>query len=249
MKPDLRFTVILNSRGRVEQLRRFVEIMEAQTMNHSQVEMIIKADDDDIDTITFLEELKGRVNSFHYNPIISPRPKSLCGSYNVMAKMARGQYILVMNDDAEMTTKNWDEIAWNCIHEYKAANHIIDDIVYVDTNDTSVDKISQEYSSFPIISKQAVDVLGFFMYDVFVGHGGDHSIYRLWQKVGRIVKCKQILVDHIYHNALFKIFMPDQTQQEVRINSNTKENHVDAGTFNVDKEAQILIDFIKNYGQ
>ena len=243
----MNFTLFLNSRGRVPQLRRFVEIIENVTFNLAETELIITGDDDDQETVEFLNSLHSR-KTLIFNPIIGPRPKSLCGSYNNMANKASGKYLFVMNDDAEILTPAWDEIALKKIWEFKKEKQIKDDIIFGITSDTSVDKAhTKEYPSFPIISKQAVNVLGFFMHENFVGLGGDSSIFRVYKESQRLVDMTEIVVDHIYHNTIYKVMAPDKTAAEMRMN--TAVNPIDPFSFDVSSDIKKLQDFIKKTNQ
>lgn len=238
----MNFTIFLNTRGRVEQFKRCLEIAESKTKDKNLVEFIVKADTDDLETVNFLKSLETR-NTFNFKTIISERPESLCSSFNVMAKMATGKYLFVLTDDAEIMTQDWDEIALNKIKAYQKGNAITDDIIYGMTSDTSIDKPKgQAYASFPIISKKAVDVLGIFMYDSFHGFGGDSSIIRVYAGVKRIVDLTEIQLDHVYNNNIFRIMAPDLTGSETR--ARTQNNPVNPFEFDVSKEVTKLKEFI-----
>ena len=243
----MNFTLFLNSRGRVEQLKRFIEVVENVTINLAETELIITGDNDDQETVEFLNSLNSR-KTLIFNPIIGDRPKSLCGSYNNMANRASGKYLFVMNDDAEILTMGWDEIALKKISDFKKEKNIKDDIIFGVTSDTSVDKAhTKEYPSFPIISKQAVNVLGFFMHENFVGLGGDSSIFRVYKESQRLVDMTEIVVDHIYHNTIYKVMAPDKTAAEMRMN--TAVNPIDPFSFDVSSDIKKLQDFIKKTNQ
>jgi hypothetical protein len=243
----MNFTLFLNSRGRLNQLKKFIDICEKVTQDHSQVEMIITGDDDDPPTARFLSQLPGR-NTFTFRTIIGPRPTSLCASFNNMARMAEGKYLLVLNDDAEIVTPHWDTIALSRIIYYKAFNRYKDDIIYGCTTDLSADKIAgKKYAAFPIISKQAVDALGFFMYEQFVGLGGDSSIYRVYEAVNRVVDMSDIILDHVYHNSLLRVMTPDKTAHEMRMN--TQANPVDPFSFDITVDVARLTRFIREQNQ
>ena len=188
----MNFTIFLNSRGRASQLEQFISLFEEHTSDHSKTEMIIRGDEDDELTVNLLNSLYNR-KTLQFKTIIGPRPQSLCGSFNDIVKVAKGRYLFVMNDDAEIYTKNWDIIALSKIKEFQETNKIKDDIIYCNTFDTSVDKpANKKYASFPIISAQAVNVLGFFMHDKFVGLGGDSAIYRVYESIKRVIDIPEI---------------------------------------------------------
>lgn len=232
------FTLFLNSRGRVNQLKKCISAAENMTLNHSKVEFIITADDDDSETLTFIETLKSR-KTFEFKTIVGPRLRNLIKSFNNMALQAKGKYLFVLNDDSEITTREWDRIALDRIATYKQEQGIKDDIIYGATQDNSIDKAAgKEYSSFPIMSSEAVKTLGFFMYDEFVGLGGDSSIFRVYQGIGRVIDMKEIELDHVYHSNIFNIISPDLTAYEMRLNSN--KHPVDPFSINVSHAIQKL---------
>lgn len=239
----INFTLFLNSRGRLKQLQRFVSICENMTHNHSGTEMIITGDDDDPETVDFLRTLSDR-GTFPFHTIVGPRPRSLCASFNNMVRQARGRYLFVMNDDAEITTQDWDRIALDHINKYHTDTGFKDDVIYGCTTDISSDKASgKKYAAFPIISKQAVDALGFFMYEQFVGLGGDSSIYRIYDAVDRVVDMPDIIVDHVYHNTLLKVLTPDRTAHEMR--TNTHAHFVDPFSLDISVDVARLKAFIR----
>ena len=232
------FTLFLNSRGRVDQLKKCISAAENMTLKHSEIEFVITADDDDSETLSFLETLKNR-KTFEFKTIVGPRLKNLIKSFNNMALQAKGKYLFVLNDDSEITTREWDRIALEKITEYKQKFGIKDDIIYGATRDNSVDKVvGKGYASFPIVSSEAVKALGFFMYDEFVGLGGDSSIFRVYEGAGRVVDMKEIELDHVYHSNIFNIMSPDLTAYEMRLNS--REHPVDPFVIDVSDAIQKL---------
>jgi hypothetical protein len=234
----MNFTLFLNSRARVNQLKKCIEAAENTAANHKQIEFVITADDDDLETINFLNTLKDR-NTFEFKTIIGPRLNNLIKSFNNMALKAKGKYLFVLNDDSEIQTKNWDTIALEKINKYKLDNDIKDDIIYCATEDNSVDRHKERgYSSFPIISLESVKALGFFMYEQFVGLGGDSSIYKLYHGINRVIDLREIELDHVYHNNFFSIMSPDLTAHEMRVN--TQNNYVDPYLFEVSNEIEKL---------
>lgn len=240
----MNFTLFLNSRGRVAPLANFLESVKKTTKNLKEIEIIIRGDSDDKETLDLFKTLSFRNNTFEFRPLIGDRPTSLCASFNVMANMGKGKYLFVMNDDVEILTPNWDIIALEKIQAFQKENGIKDDIIFGETSDTSVDKpVGQRYASFPIISKQAVDVLGFFMHEQFVGLGGDSAIQRVYEGAKRIVDLREIQVDHLYHNTVFKVLSPDKTAHEMRMNSNA--HALNPFTFDVDKDILKLKNYIE----
>jgi hypothetical protein len=243
----MNFTIFLNSRGRVKQLDRFITLFENLTHDHSQVEMMIKGDDDDLETVEFLNTLTQR-KTFTFRPVISERPDNLSMSLNQMAREATGRYLFLLNDDSEILTPSWDTIALSRIKEFQTNKKLKDDVIFVATSDNSIDKpAGKNYSSFAIISAQGAEVLGFFTYEQFVGLGGDCTIQRIYDRVNRIVDVPEIQFDHIYHNNLMRVLTPDRTAYEMRVN--TQKHFVDPFALDVTLDAYRLQEFINRQNQ
>ena len=242
----MNFSIILNTRGRVELLNNLLKSIHAKTQDISKVEILIWCDYDDLETIQYsTSDAFLQFNNENIKICIGHRNKNLSVPTNYLAKLARGKYVFILNDDVEILTEHWDEIVLSSIRNFKISHSINDDIIYGYTHDTSVDKVAdKQYSSFFIISKQAIDVVGFLIYSNFYGLGGDSSIYRLYNSINRVVDVG-IALDHIYHNSIDKVMNPDLTAREMRNNSSL--NYVDPFTINIENESMLLQKFIKNY--
>lgn len=240
----MKFSVFTPTRGRPQLLVNLIDSFWTKAGDIDNIEFLFWIDDDDIETIgcyqNYLIKLPLNIKAF-----INPRPASLNAAISFLANQATGQYIFNCNDDCEMLTENWDRKALERINQFKLENNIKDDIIYCATNDTSVDRdATKGYSSFPIISKEAVDILGFFMYPAFVGLGGDSSIFRLYNEIGRVVNCKELTLDHVYHNTIQKVCSPDRTAAEMR--ANTQKNYLDPFSFDISKEANLFRGYLRN---
>ena len=62
------------------------------------------------------------------------------------------------------------------------------------------------------------------MHEDFVGLGGDSAIHRVYSEVDRVVDLNDIWLDHVLHNDIAKIILPDETAQRMR--QNTANNYV-----------------------
>lgn len=248
----MNFTIFTPTRGRPQLVGELLKKINENTKDLSKIQVLFYVDEDDKETIDFLKsELyfnsvgEGKIE---LSAFIRPRPSSLNEAINYLASQAKSQYLFNINDDCQIITKDWDEIILNKIAAFKTQNNIKDDIIYCKTGDNSIDRdASKGYCSFPIISRQAVDAIGLFMYPQFVGLGGDSSIFRVYNELNRVVDCSEIQLDHVYHSSLFAVMAPDKTAAEMR--ANTAKAYVDPYTFDVSKEVEKLKQFINNYGR
>jgi hypothetical protein len=235
----MNFSLILNSRKRTNHLINFLNSVEATTADKKSIEVVIRYDLDDPET----ESLSSKDFGIKTRFIKGPRPENLLTSVNEIAKISEGKNLFGCNDDLLILTKDWDQIALQKISKYLSENEIIDNIYYCKIDCDSVDKdVVAGYSSFPIISKKASDILGFYIYDVFRSLGGDYGIYRLYKDVQRVINLDEVKVSHILHNTLEKANSPDEVAAEYR--QKFFNNPINASTFDISKEAKILKDYI-----
>lgn len=226
----MNFSIILNSRNRIDLLSNLLWSIKTKTKDLSNIEVLINIDDDDKSTLDF-----ANFNQYLFDFtkfFISSRQKNLHIRINTAAFQAKGRWIFILNDDTEIITQNWDEISYNILSKGY-------DIIYGRTNCTSMDKEKGgEYSSFPIISKEAVNKLGYFMSEQLVGLGADVHIWRVYNTINRIVDIP-IQIRHILHETLEQVVNPDQTSAEMR--TNTYSDNINPWTIDISKDIKKLI--------
>lgn len=231
----MNFSLILNSRKRPDRLFDFIDSVVKNTEIKDKVEILIRIDKDDELSIK-LSEFKFDFNIKFY---CDERPKNLHTTINQLALISKGKNIFVCNDDIKILTKNWDGIALDKIEKYKKEKNIKDNIYYCKTYCNSADRDhTKGYCSFPIISKEAVETIGFFMHESFVGLGADHCIYRVYNSIDRVINLEEIHIDHVLHRTLSDVFNPDSTAVEMRNNSSI--NWVNPEEFIISKEIDKL---------
>jgi len=231
----MKFSILLNTRNRVRYLENLLYSLIVKTKNLQDIEVLVNYDDDDIASDNFAS------NKFNLNVRFfkNPRPYSLHSTINLMARKANGKYLIGVNDDIEFMTQDWDEIIINKIQNFKILNSINDDIIYCKTSCTSVDHDPNvPYGSCPIVSKEAIDAIDLFLYEEFVGLGGDSSIYRVYAAVDRVVDVSEVCFDHLMHNTLSKVMSPDKTAFEMRQKSFSQ--NLNPFTFDISKQVSII---------
>lgn len=234
------FSITLNSRGRVTFLGNLIQNIEQTTKFLDKIEILIRIDSDDTESVNFSKQVRKPYVKF----FIEDRPVSLNKCLTFLANQANAEYIFQINDDIKILTQDWDEIVLKKIKEYKDLNNIKDGVIYLAAEDNSIDKpAGAKYASFPIISKEAMEVIGIWNYEEFVGLGGDSSIYRVYEAINRVIFAPEIKIDHIYHNNIFSIMSPDLTAYEMRANS--RRENLNPFTFDISKEVEKLFQYIK----
>ncbi len=240
----MKFSLILNSRKRPVHLTNFLKSVEQTAFDKKSIEVIIRYDLDDQETESLASKDFGIETKF----IKGPRPENLLTSVNEIASVSRGENLFGCNDDIIILTKNWDQIILNKINKHLTENDITDGIYYCKPSCNSSDRdVVAGYSSWPIISKKACDVLGFYIYDVFKSLGGDYGIYRLYKEIRRVIDVQEVQIDHVLHNTLEIANTPDEVAIEYR--KKYFDNPINAATFDISKEVNILNKYIYECSQ
>ena len=234
----MNFSLFLNTRGRVGLLCDLLSSVESTADSPSEIEIILGIDKDDYETLNFLDHLDLVVSDLDLKDNISfyadNRPTNLHVKMNFLASQAVGDNLFVLNDDVKFVTPGWDTLILDSL---KRNVREPDNIYYAGVLDTSVDKDpGRTYSSFPILTREAYDALGYFMSEKFVGLGGDVHLWRVFEEVGRRIDIPEVTLDHVRHNTIAKVMSPDEVAQRMR--ENTWANPVDSWTVDIQEEVK-----------
>ena len=98
------------SRGRPELARRLVDT--AKSTQQGNTEFLFYLNDDD----PTLEQYKDLLKEKYYT--VGPN-QSTCYSWNLMAKKANHDIVMLMGDDVQVQTQNWDQLIMDQFNNYK----------------------------------------------------------------------------------------------------------------------------------
>lgn len=228
----MNFSLIFNTRGRSEILEGCLLSFAERSTRKSGFDFLIKVDDDDLNSIKECNSLKQKYPFFDY--IVSPRPISLNESVSKLAFLSKGDIVYGINDDIYMLTDGWDQILLDKIGKFKKSRELSDNIFYLRTECNSVDRdFSLEYAGCPVISKEAVLFFDLYLPESYVGLNADRDIFKVYEGINRVIDCREVKVNHLYHNTLFKVMSPDLTSYEMR--QNTYNNIHKQSEFDIEK--------------
>lgn len=103
-------SIILPTRGRVKWFLECVDSMWSLAKDQHRLELVVKADWDDKETIQTALNLSTKIP---VRLMITPRGKGymeLHQMVNELSALARGDWLFIWNDDARMLTQDWDEV-------------------------------------------------------------------------------------------------------------------------------------------
>ena len=121
MSADYLVSVLLPTRGRPELMLRAVSSIIATATNPERVQILLKIDNDDINTYQKAYAELELITS-HYKVIYSPRGLGYANLHthvNDLSAIADGEYLFLWNDDALLLTSEWDEI----LEEHRTGLH------------------------------------------------------------------------------------------------------------------------------
>lgn len=209
------FSIVLMSRSRPGMMFDLYNSIKSNSLLNNEV--IIGLDNDDPSLPEYVR-LFGGVDSVKLD--IRDRDKNLHVRINNMISLVDGKYIFVLNDDCTIYSKGWDSSALEFLNDHG-------DIVYGRTYDDSIDRVTNTYAAFPIVSKIAAQRLGFIMDDTFGNHGSDVITYRIYNEANAVVDLKCVLISHIFHNSHEALNKRQQDKTAVDMISRTFENGFD----------------------
>ncbi len=148
-------SVLLPSRGRPDMLKRAVASLYDLAADKGNLELFIKADDDDAATVGAGDELTQAYP--HVSVAIGPRGAGFFDLHqwlNTLAVMARGDWLFIFTDDAIMRTPRWDAalLGVGTPDPWPAINEVCLVIPMVKTNPGGCD--------FPILRRDTCRLLG-----------------------------------------------------------------------------------------
>jgi len=107
-------SVLIPSRGRPEHLYEAIASCHGQAADKSLIEFIVRADDDDEETVLMLNRLKF-AGLYNLTIIVGPRGNGYYDMHKWVVEMARratGDWLMFFNDDARIAvaeTGHWDQ--------------------------------------------------------------------------------------------------------------------------------------------
>jgi hypothetical protein len=129
-----------------------------------------------------------------YVHFVTPSDNFSNDYYNWALRHARGSNILVYNDDCYMQTYGWDDIVRRKIAEQPQMNGVY--LIDLWDSTRTCEANGKEFARFPMISRKAVDAVGFFFVPTVRQYPADYVIWSIYQMVGCIIPCHEVKMQH-----------------------------------------------------
>lgn len=180
----LKISILVPTRGRPERALNFCESVARTQSGSHQVVLLFYCDSDD-SKIPEYQELLGR----YHNVILHVgEPQSVSKSWNVLAKMADSDILIMGNDDQEYQTENWDLVLQHRLWRYP-------DQIYCAWFNDGIN--GERHCAFPIVSRKWYKTVGNqFTPGIFNFGYNDTWIFDVGKRVGRLEYIEDVFCEH-----------------------------------------------------
>lgn len=183
-----KISLLLPTRGRVPLAKRFFQSVLDQTTQLDHVEIIIRVDDDDVES--------HQINFDGVNTKLIIGPKTTMGGYNTECfNESTGEIIVLVNDDMVIQTQGWDE-------KLRALHRRVEDKIYLAYGNDLFKK--GDLCTFPILSRQCCELLQQPYHPAYRGAFIDYhlmDIFKRLEKSGfnRIFYLDDVVFEHLHY--------------------------------------------------
>lgn len=240
----MRFSLLVPTRERPELIKYFFGTIVDTTSNLGEIEVLIAYDEDDLITVRALDEIRNIYKfNISYRPF--PRQDGTTPYFNELAKDAKGEFLMAMNDDAEFVTKGWDDICYTRLKEFLKDRP--DGAVVGVVNNNYV--LSQEmvrhykgnFSCFPIVSVKSVKYLGWMFNPEIKTWGNDINIFVIHHGCERVCWIPEVTIEH---NS-FHTGRRERDEVSKRIEEIFRKGSISASEFKVPENTKRLKEVIE----
>lgn len=174
--------------------RLFQSIVDT-TSSLGSLEIILGIDDDDTESQQITHNL------LNIKKIVVPKGMAMGALNRACFDASSGRYVMLINDDVILRTKNWDKIIASVFAQYK------DDVALIHVNDLM---FREQLCTFPMLSRKACLEIGICPAEYRRYRIDDHiyDIYNMLAHLGhkRIVYLSDVVFEHDNYNHNHKDF-------------------------------------------
>ena len=187
------FSLLIPTRQRVDLINRLFQSIVNTTASTENLEIILGIDNDDNGSKAISHDV------LQIKKVILPAGATMGALNRACFDASSGRYVMLMNDDVILRTKNWDKILYSTASLYK------DDIVLIHVNDLL---FREKLCTFPILSRKACLQIGICPSQYRRYRIDDHiyDVYNLLARLGhkRIVYLPDVIFEHTNYTAVGK---------------------------------------------
>jgi hypothetical protein len=181
----IEFSFLLPTRGRPELVNRFFQSILDTTHRIEDIEIVLCLDDDDLASPNITH------HQLSIKKVILPKGATMGSLNRACFNASSGRYVMLINDDVIIRTKNWDQIIARIFLVFQ------DDIALIHVNDLL---FRERLCTFPILSRRACLEIGICPDDYKKYRIDDHiyDTYNILAHLGhkRIIYLPDVVFEH-----------------------------------------------------
>ena len=239
----MNYSILIPTRFRITFIENLLKSIYDSTLKKEEVEIIIAYDHDDDTTHNIIPNYTtAPIQTCFYR---RNRADNINNDYyNWMAlNFAKGKYVIAVNDDTLFEMYGWDDRAFDKLSNFEKVHP--DGIIYGITEDLERESARQEHNwmaCFPLVSKKAIEVLGYMFDPEFFRDGADWALGATYRAIERVVNLRDcITIKHLSHRSGRRAW--DILDSESRRFDGISPK---ANTF-VERNKKILVNYLNNY--
>ncbi len=207
-----KFSFLVPTRNRPDLVARFFQSIVDTTSDVKGLEVVLCFDDDDTES----QKIKDGV--LDIKRVVIKKGATMGTLNRACFDVSSGRYVMLLNDDVILRTKNWDEIIFSVFSSYE------DDIVLIHINDLL---FREKLCTFPMLSRKACLEIGICPpeYQRYRIDNHIYDIYNMLAYIGhnRIVYLPDVIFEHdnyahgqkghigqVFKSDDNKVYIPDQ---------------------------------------
>lgn len=211
----MNWSLVFPTRERLELLEGMLRSIMETAFDINRVEAVIYVDDNDPVTVPALNYLRLAYPFAHFN--VGPRRANFSIFYYTQPALgSTGRNVMALNDDTRFITHHWDKIGAEAMDEARARWK---DGIFMGKCD---DGLKASYPCFPVLSREALQALGWVFHPEFTTWGADIHLHKVMSDpcVGRVIDLP-FSVEHICHHTMKR----EQDHVNRRMAMLTRTNH------------------------
>jgi hypothetical protein len=208
------FSFVFPTRNNIPGLLTFIKSCIDTADNKTKLEFCIVPDIDDPQLPEIKEAVKGypvRVYETH------PTDNFNRDYFNWVTWKTVGRNVWCINDDAVMLTQGWDTI----INEKTKGKSLY----LIDTWDSTHEHEGISFPRFPLVSRDAIDTVGFLMFPQVRTYPADRVLYDFYNMLGIVIDCTEVKIQHNHIDSgdpskskMYRIFREDCANKVFPVN-------------------------------
>ena len=228
-------SVLMPSRGRPGLLAQAIDSLWSLAKDKGNVEILVKADEDDKATIDVVGKIKKFAPEIQLRLFVTPRGRGYLDIHHwyndILAPESKGDWLWIFNDDAVVETQDWDQILAKLVAVMPWHPYVGD--VFVAIAETNGDQQSNESV---ILRRCTYEIMG----HCFLSPYGDSWLVRVMEMVESLARLTHIKVKHKRKEVQDQTRIDTDASHQVGIDTLNSEPAIRARI----KDATVLLDYI-----